>query len=277
MRSSVRAILSALAVMSVLLVGSAAAAGTAGAQTAPVCDVTDKYAGTVTLEVNVAEVSPGETITITGSGFPPGCEVTLTVDGVVIGSVVTDAAGNFSFGHTLGANISGAVTIGATAGSFTRTITVPVKGAAPALNCTPKTLTFGDQITCTATGFPANVDVAFNINPPLGTSPSNASGTATITTAMPAQSLFDGPGCGAQTVTATGGGASATDNVTITCAGVTPTPIPGSGTTGVTPTSGALPRTGSESARLVGVALALIAVGGLVVLTTTRRRHPAAS
>ena len=123
----------------------------------------------------------------------------------------------------------------------------------------------GEEITCTATGFPGNVAVTFAINPTLGTSDSNAEGTATITTTMPAQSTFDGPGCGPQTVTATGGGATASTSVTITCP-----------TTPATTTAGSLPRTGSDSGRLSGIALALVAMGGLVVLAARRRSASAA-
>lgn len=261
--SSVRRIGVALALVASALAMVLVTPSTASA--AP-CVVGPEYSGTATIGVTPAgPVRPGEEITITGTGWPPGCDVVISVDGAVVGTVVTDANGAFSFGTTLGSSISGTVTIGATAGDFTRNITLEVAGRAPALTCNPSVLTFGDGITCTATGFPGNVAVTFAINPTLGTSDSNAEGTATITTTMPAQSTFDGPGCGPQTVTATGGGATASTSVTITCP-----------TTPATTTAGSLPRTGSDSGRLSGIALALVAMGGLVVLAARRRSASAA-
>jgi len=238
-----------------LLLAAAMSVAMPSVASAEPCVVDPAYEAGVTLGVSGGgTVTPGQTIEITGSGFPPGCEVTITIDGGIVGTVTTSASGTFSFGATLGANISGSVTIGATAGSFTKTITVPVAGAgAAALTCTPTTLTFGQAVTCNGTGFPAGGPVDFTINPPLGTAVADAGGAVTLNATIPAQSTFANGGCGAQTITGTSGSVSASAAVTITC------------------TTGSLPVTGSDNLQLVGFGLALLAAGGLLVVATRRR------
>ena len=174
MRTTFRGVV-ALAAGLILAAGlSVAAPSVAGA--AP-CSVDPTYEAGVVLGVS-GSVTPGQAITITGSGFPPGCEVTITIDGGIVGTVTTSASGTFSFGTTLGSSISGSISIGASAGSFTKTISVPVTS----------------------------------------------------------------PGGGTPTPTPTGAGGS-----------------------------GSLPRTGSSSSQLAGIALALLAAGGLLVVATRRR------
>lgn len=152
-----------------------------GASAAP-C-VIDGYSAGATVSVQPpGPYTPGQQIQIIGTGFPPGCEVTITVDGVIVGTATTDANGAFSFGVTLGSTI-GTVTIGVSAGSFTRDLSIQVGTAATTATTTP----------------------------------------STPTTAAP------------------------------------------------------LPRTGSDSRTLAGVAFGLVALGGGIVMTTKRRREHAAS
>ena len=133
-------------------------------------------------------------------------------------------------------------------------------------------------VTCTATNFQSGSTVTFTIaSTPtlLGTAVADASGTATLSTALPR-----GIDAGSHTVTASGVAADGTFVSTNTQGIVTPeaaaaangTSAPattaGSGTT----SGGSLPRTGSDSVGLVKIAVLLVAFGGAVVLVTRKRR-----
>ena len=115
------------AVVALLLASLVAIVALPGTAHAAPCDLTGNYAGSATITVQPAgPVSPGQEITVIGEGFPPNCEVDITVNGVVVGTVTTSPTGTFTFGYTLGSNISGTVTIGAVAGGFVREVTLPV-------------------------------------------------------------------------------------------------------------------------------------------------------
>ncbi|MCC5953470.1 MAG: LPXTG cell wall anchor domain-containing protein [Acidimicrobiia bacterium] len=137
--------LALLCVMLMALVG--VFASPASAQ--PICVITPTYEGTAVIGVvGGTTVTPGETITLEGSGFPPNCTLEIIVDGGVVGTVVTDGTGSFSTGVTLGSTISGTVTVGVQAGDFVRTITLQVEGA-------PVTTTTAAPTTTTAAVTPA--------------------------------------------------------------------------------------------------------------------------
>ena len=123
-QANVRRIGAVAALLLATLVAVVAMPGTAHA--AP-CDLSGDYAGSATITVTPAgPVSPGQQITVEGTGWPPNCEVDITVNGVVVGTVTTSPTGTFTFGYTLGSNISGTVVVGAVAGSFVRTVDLPV-------------------------------------------------------------------------------------------------------------------------------------------------------
>ena len=60
----------------------ASAATTGGACEA----VAPNYEGSAVVTVDKTQVTPGETLTLTGKGFPPGAEVQILVNGKVVGS-----------------------------------------------------------------------------------------------------------------------------------------------------------------------------------------------
>jgi LPXTG-motif cell wall-anchored protein len=135
----------------------------------------------------------------------------------------------------------------------------------------------GSQLSVTATGYPAGSQVTFvlqrpgNGTPPpnsasapvtLGTVTADASGTATLVFTMPNVHP------GLWVIVANGVPLGNCDpdvstNVMVDAATVATT------STG----SGTLPRTGTNSAELVQLALVLIAVGGLITLATRKRRQ----
>ncbi len=135
----------------------------------------------------------------------------------------------------------------------------------------------GSQLTVTATGYPAGAQVTFvlqrpgNGTPPpnsasapvtLGTVTADASGTATLVFTMPNVH----PGLWVIVANGVPQGDCDPDvstNVMVDAATVTST------STG----AGTLPRTGTNSAELVQLALVLIAVGGLITLATRKRRQ----
>lgn len=123
-RRSMRGVAAALALVLPMLV---LVATTEVASAAP-CTIQSGYEGGISIGTDAVNgtVTPGQTIKVSGTGFPAGCDVVILVNGSSVATVTTDAAGSFSTGVTLGSSISGSVTIGAQAGSFVRTLTLTV-------------------------------------------------------------------------------------------------------------------------------------------------------
>lgn len=80
--------------------------------TEPVCALDDPndhtdYLATAVLTVNPPEIVPGNTVVISGTGFPPNCEVVLSITDLpvrasgVIGTVMVSADGTFSMAWTV--------------------------------------------------------------------------------------------------------------------------------------------------------------------------------
>jgi|GEM_PF-1656160 len=125
-------------------------------------------------------------------------------------------------------------------------------------------------VTVTFVGFPGDTSIAFTLTRTatgsttvdlgsttvdLGSTTSAADGSGTLTFRMPAE-------CGSYTLEATGGGVSRSTTITAPCATTGPaTPV----------RAGALPYTGTESAPLVQMGIALLAVGALVTFVVRKR------
>ena len=106
-----------------LVLASTASASPAVAQYGPV--------SAATLFVSSTTVAPGGTVTVSGTGFDANSTVTLTLDGVVIGTATTNAAGAFSTTVTIPSGLAaGYYTIIATDSlGRTSSITIYVTGA----------------------------------------------------------------------------------------------------------------------------------------------------
>jgi hypothetical protein len=63
--------------------------------------VAQSYPSTPTLTVNKPVVAPCGTVVLTGTGFLPDSLVTITVDGTVIGTVMSDGNGDYTFNYTV--------------------------------------------------------------------------------------------------------------------------------------------------------------------------------
>ncbi len=122
----------------------------------------------------------------------------------------------------------------------------------------------GAQLTVTATGYPAGAQVTFTLDttPPivLGTVTADANGTATLAFTLPKI------GNGTYVISANG-------NPLGNCQVDPSTNLAVDAATATTAATGTLPRTGTNTAELVQLALVLIAVGGLVTLATRKRRQ----
>ena len=59
------------------------------------------YPTDATLTVNDPTPSCGQTVQVVGTGFLPNTEVTVSIAGQTVGTVMTDADGNFTFPYTL--------------------------------------------------------------------------------------------------------------------------------------------------------------------------------
>lgn len=102
----------------------------AGAQT-ETCLMTPFYEGTAVIATSAATVTPGQTIEIIGSGWPPNSGMPLTINGVDAGVAVSDASGNFTFSYTVPAGTSGTLIVSASCGEFFLTSTVVVTPVTP--------------------------------------------------------------------------------------------------------------------------------------------------
>lgn len=80
-----------------------------------------------TVSASASTVAPGGTVTISGEGFPPNTEGTVTLDGQVLASFVTDGSGAFSVQVTIPAGLApGSYTLVATAGGTSSSTTIQV-------------------------------------------------------------------------------------------------------------------------------------------------------
>ncbi len=89
----------AVAVLALALGLFAVAPASAGA--AARCVAGGDYAGTMQLGVNPTTTTAGSQVTITGTGYPKNCELTVYVDGEAIGVATTDGNGTFSLPWTV--------------------------------------------------------------------------------------------------------------------------------------------------------------------------------
>jgi LPXTG-motif cell wall-anchored protein len=94
-----------------------------------------------TLTVSQTAIAPCGTATLVGTNFLPNHEVTITANGIVIGTVTTDAAGSFSFPYTIPCDaVSGNIEFRATDGVNTLSVNVMVTGTTvPTPGALPKT------------------------------------------------------------------------------------------------------------------------------------------
>lgn len=90
------------------------------------------YPDTPTLTVDQTVVPPCTTVVLTGTGFLPNTLVTITVGGTVIGTVTTDADGNYTFPYTISCSeVDGAVlTFTASDGTNVLSVSVTIEAAA---------------------------------------------------------------------------------------------------------------------------------------------------
>lgn len=134
----------------------------------------------------------------------------------------------------------------------------------PGFIITPSTTTAGSRVSFDGQGCPPSSTVTFTLNGQvIGQGQAAGDGTFTIPGTVPS-TLADGQ----YTVVATCGSVTMSNILTIVSGSSSVIP----GTPG---TSGTLPQTGSNSLVIARVALALLAVGGLIVLGTRRRRATA--
>jgi hypothetical protein len=85
------------------------------------------YPSDATLTVNDPTPSCGQTVDVVGTGFLPDTLVTITIGGQVVGTVTSDANGNFTFPYTLpDACVDGEQTIRATDGTNTLLVSITV-------------------------------------------------------------------------------------------------------------------------------------------------------
>jgi LPXTG-motif cell wall-anchored protein len=129
----------------------------------------------------------------------------------------------------------------------------------PGIIVDPGSTTVGGTVTVTGTGCPANVTVTIRIGTVVvGTATSNNAGNFTFTVKLPPSI-----GPGQYTVHALCGALDLTAVLSVSALPATTTIA----------TGGTLPKTGTDSGLWVKIGLSFVAVGGLLVLATRRRRR----
>ncbi|MGZ4730281.1 MAG: hypothetical protein ACXWB2_21410 [Acidimicrobiales bacterium] len=110
------------------------------------------YPDTPTLTVDRPVVPPCTTVVLTGTGFLPDTLVTITVDGKVIGTVMTDDQGNYTFTYTVPCSeVDGAV-LTFTGNDGTNILSVSVTIEAAAVSTTSTTASTSSTGTLPRTG-----------------------------------------------------------------------------------------------------------------------------
>lgn len=101
---TVRMITRALLAPLVLFGGLMFVIPTAHAQDQAEC--TPAYEGSLTFAADPTVAQPGETVTLSGEGWPPNSLVPLTFNGQSIGDAETDDSGSFTFDYVIPAGTS---------------------------------------------------------------------------------------------------------------------------------------------------------------------------
>jgi LPXTG-motif cell wall-anchored protein len=95
-----------------------------------------QYSNVPTLTINTPTTTPCSQVVIKGTGFLPNHEVTITADGVVVGTVMSDANGDFTFTYTVPCNaVDGEIEFKANDG--TNVLTVKVNVVVSGTSATP--------------------------------------------------------------------------------------------------------------------------------------------
>ena len=133
------------------------ATSTAGAAQACSPDGYD-YGASITLAANPSLATPGQVVTLTGSGFPPACDLELQIDGAVIGTVTTAPDGTFSFHWNVPDDQGMGVTVDAVAGGTVLASTIISVGIARPVGApvSATTTTVIGNGTVGATGTPSS-------------------------------------------------------------------------------------------------------------------------
>lgn len=122
---------------------AACAAGLALLVVAPAAQAQPGYEGGTTFTVSNPSPGCGSSVTLTGTGFAPNASVTLTEQGRgTIGTVTTDANGNFSFVWTVPQPCTpGTVVITASDGTTVMSVSITIgeTGGAPSPVTLPRT------------------------------------------------------------------------------------------------------------------------------------------
>lgn len=247
--------------------------------------------GSVTQTLDLSALLPGNTACQLGpvdqsfssanSGgvkyTPTGTTATATVTGGVTIPAITNTATCPN-----GATVSGAlsktgtvvdkitifppgVAVPSTTTTTTTTTTVPAKASS-------SSVTAGGQITLSGNGWKAGSTVTLTLHSDpvsLGTATVDASGAFTKTVTIPADTT-----AGTHTISISGtdpAGAPRTVSLTITVSAATTAASTAPSTAASTAPTNQLPRTGSSSMPMTLAGLALLAVGGLLVLQGRRR------
>lgn len=131
MRTTARKTLGLLAMIAMALGLTALLPSVAHAQTSCEANIAD-YEGSAIITVDPVSVTPGGTVVLTGTGFPPNSIVPLYFNDELIGQPVTDADGNFTFTYTIPADItSGTFEFSAACGTFILTASITITPVVP--------------------------------------------------------------------------------------------------------------------------------------------------
>ncbi len=105
----------------------------AHAQTLSSCEaaITD-YEGSALITIDPVTVTPGGTVTLTGTGFPPNSFIPLYFNDAEIGQATADDTGSFTFTYTVPSDVtSGSFEFSAACGTFILTAQITITPVSP--------------------------------------------------------------------------------------------------------------------------------------------------
>ena len=199
-------------------------------------------------------VPPGTPVNVIGSGCPRGSEVLVIIEGQVVGQGIAadDESGSFTIGITAPQQ-SGDYVVTVECGStvMTQILTVTPTACSFTINGAP-----GARVSGSIEGYlvGSTYTLVFQSDPVQVGSGTVASDPQLIEFTIPSDATP-----GAHTLSIVGTGANGQTKI-LDCAATV---------------SSALPRTGSDSAVLLQAGVALLAIGGLVLLIARRRPEAA--
>jgi hypothetical protein len=155
---------------------------------------TTSFTVTSAISLNVSSSIVGNQVTITGTGFSSGRNVTIRFDNTQVATSSTNNAGRFSTSFNIPETYAGSHTITATDGVYTKTATLTI---VQSMTISPTSGSVGTTVTVSGTGFVASRSIKISYD---GTNIASVPSTITTNNAGSFSAKFTVPAGPARTV-----------------------------------------------------------------------------